>query len=427
MTSLIYSSMTESVKSVDAELCQDDGHELHDVEEQMAWNSLIATQRIFVAVDLHDNQDTISTFIRELIKFVATIPPEKIFISIYESGSADATPAFVQLLKGMLKMMKISHEITSNSSHTKVSNQHRIDFLSTLRNAALEPLFRHNGEPEKWYDQVVFLNDVIFCAKDIKKLLLYRADMACGLDYDKVSGRFGFYDTWVARDINGRPFTKEPGYVQDENSAARLSKGLPINVHCCWNGLAVLNAEPFHRGLRFRTAKVGECSASECSLLCKDLSFNGYNRKVVDPMVRLAYTLNDFKGVRPRGPGIGSREFMRLFKVPEGKNAAAVRRDGKRISSATSSNYINSKDASAEMAIDGMAETLWRANPATTNPWFQVDLGALVKVRSMKLVWEIGCASGYTISSSADGQTWDTVFGAEIKPECNGHSKRLLK
>eukprot|EP00959_Pyramimonas_sp_CCMP1952_P449813 9418233-Pyramimonas_sp.AAC.1 len=38
---------------------------------------------------------------------------------------------------------------------------------------------------------------------------------------------------------------------------------------------AVIKAKPFHQGLRFRNHKGGECAASECSLLCKDLSFNG--------------------------------------------------------------------------------------------------------------------------------------------------------
>jgi len=52
--------------------------------------------------------------------------------------------------------------------------------------------------------------------------------------------------------------------------------------------MTVLNAEPFHRGLRFRHNRGAECAASECSLMCKDLSYNGYVKKVIDPQVRAA-------------------------------------------------------------------------------------------------------------------------------------------
>jgi hypothetical protein len=49
--------------------------------------------------------------------------------------------------------------------------------------------------------------------QDIKRLLTHRADMACGLDYDKVLQHLGFYDTWVAKDINGRPYSKQVTFV----------------------------------------------------------------------------------------------------------------------------------------------------------------------------------------------------------------------
>ena len=31
--------------------------------------------------------------------------------------------------------------------------------------------------------RIVFINDVFFCARDAVRLLLHKADMACGLDY----------------------------------------------------------------------------------------------------------------------------------------------------------------------------------------------------------------------------------------------------
>jgi hypothetical protein len=40
----------------------------------------------------------------------------------------------------------------------------------------------------------------------------------------------------------------------DAASQARARAGLPFAAHCCWNGLAVLRAEPLYRGLAFRWA-----------------------------------------------------------------------------------------------------------------------------------------------------------------------------
>lgn len=59
-----------------------------------------------------------------------------------------------------------------------------------------------------------------------------------------------------------------------------------LPAFCCWNGLAVLRAEPFYRGLRFRSSRPGTGVQSECTHLCIDLWANGYSRVVVDPQVR---------------------------------------------------------------------------------------------------------------------------------------------
>lgn len=45
-------------------------------------------------------------------------------------------------------------------------------------------------------------------------------------------------------------------------------------VQSCWNGIAVLDPAPFYNPphVRFRMAKLseGECSASECGLICSE-------------------------------------------------------------------------------------------------------------------------------------------------------------
>ncbi len=63
-----------------------------------------------------------------------------------------------------------------------------------------------------------------------------------------------FYDCWVARDAGGLPFANNRPFVAHQYSRLRLEAGQPFPVSCCWNGMAVINAAPFRKGIRFRRA-----------------------------------------------------------------------------------------------------------------------------------------------------------------------------
>lgn len=186
-------------------------------------------------------------------------------------------------------------------------------------------------------DKIIFINDVYFCWQDVVRLQQHNADISCGTDWWQNQdgswwfGRDGFdswterrekptfpleisinggavggggstsgsvledsmplmfYDIWVSRDIGGAKFSMAYPFVKDRLSAERFKAGLPFRAQCCWNGLAVLSAEPFRRGVRVRAHQPGECSASECTLLCNDYARLGFTRVVVDPSVQLAY------------------------------------------------------------------------------------------------------------------------------------------
>ncbi len=73
----------------------------------------------------------------------------------------------------------------------------------------------------------------------------------------------------------------------------RFQQHMPIQVQSCWNGVAILDPAPFYqpKHVRFRMARIaeGECSASECSLICNDYWEAGYGRILMVPRVKLAY------------------------------------------------------------------------------------------------------------------------------------------
>lgn len=59
------------------------------------------------------------------------------------------------------------------------------------------------------------------------------------------------------------------------------------------HGLAVSFGRPDTWQCTCRGHEKGECAASECTLLCNDFQRLGYNKIIVDPSVRLAYTYKD--------------------------------------------------------------------------------------------------------------------------------------
>jgi alpha-1,3-mannosyltransferase len=104
-------------------------------------------------------------------------------------------------------------------------------------------------------------------------------------------------DFWVARDIEGRKLGLDFPFTGHGPSEQQLRQGLPVPVHCCWNGLTVVRAQPFLAGLRVRAHQEGECAASECSLLCDDMHRLGYRDVRLDPSVRVAYQQHVFNAM----------------------------------------------------------------------------------------------------------------------------------
>lgn len=125
-----------------------------------------------------------------------------------------------------------------------------------------------------------------------------------------------FYDAWVARTLEGLPFRNLPPYVsENEENVAKLravaqrepifcdwfaeANFVPLSnettrhevqpVQCCWNGLLAVRAEPFYRGLTFRSNLPSECLAASESHMCTDLWNMGYRRVAVHNGVRLSY------------------------------------------------------------------------------------------------------------------------------------------
>ena len=290
--------------------------------------------QIYIVVNLHDNALILPDFIIQLYKLLQFLDGRRVYVSVYESSSSDQSRTHLILLDRLLDTMPLlGHTIQMGSDHLE-PNQHRIDFLASVRNKALEPLNELKQEAPVKFNKVIFMNDVLYCHSDVLELLFQsveqQSDITCGLDFDSDQRGLGYYDTWVGRDVNGEQLAKRPlwQHTSDSESNSRLSDVLPVQMMCCWNGMVVLNAEPFmldepvrfRRDLSQRVSSTAEynkympdkdrgqiplykaCSESEISTLCKDFRQRGFDKVVVVPRVRFAYDLSVYQEMHSKFP-----------------------------------------------------------------------------------------------------------------------------
>ena len=263
-------------------------------------------RRYFFAALLHNNEAVLPFWQRELLKtllVVANRERSNVFVSIYESGSTDATQAWLRELELALQQMGVPSNIHIGGSD-RGSYPGRIEHLAALRNEALKPML---DGTESW-DEVVYLNDVFFCAEGVIEMLLSgresNADMVCSTDYVGVNPKcddedcpdLRLYDIWVAHGVSGKKFRNEPPYMREKKMRDRHMSGRPYPVVSCWNGMVVMNANLFQQArLRFRAGTSLECSASECELFCRDMWAIGRNKIMITPNVQTAYELPIFE------------------------------------------------------------------------------------------------------------------------------------
>lgn len=220
---------------------------------------------------------------------------ESIHVSIFENGSLDNTVMALAHLAAALTQAGIEHTIISSPETTQWASVDRIEQLSIFRNLAIAPMeegirILSNGNASNIdFRTLIFINDVYFCPSDLLNLILNKrvenANAACGLDFrSSATGGVKFYDTWVSRTIKGEVLRSRFDLFSefrngldelftsavDKESKRSWDNRSAIPVYSCWNGMVVLDAQPFLKeGIRFRNGGIDECAASECKILGK--------------------------------------------------------------------------------------------------------------------------------------------------------------
>ncbi|KZT26075.1 glycosyltransferase family 69 protein [Neolentinus lepideus HHB14362 ss-1] len=287
------------------------------------------SHKYFFAINLYNSFDIIPDLFATLFRVAAVLGYHNVYVSIYENGSTDQTKALLRIFDALTRSVGMRVTIRT-SMRTRGAFNHRIEYLAEVRNAAFGPLYELRDAHNEVFDSIIFMNDILPCMDDILELIWQsrknNAGITCAADYmyhDEI-GAPVFYDNWVARDINGTALENAPfeSVFHDPQSSDRFQRHLPIQVQSCWNGIAVLDPEPFYSPphVKFRMARIteGECSASECSLICNDYWDAGYGRILMVPRVKLAYDSKVFDIIHPARRNLTAiRGYVRLGGLPD--------------------------------------------------------------------------------------------------------------
>ncbi|KAL7414687.1 cryptococcal mannosyltransferase 1-domain-containing protein [Mrakia frigida] len=283
----------------------------------------------FFAINLYNSFDVIPDIFATLFRVAAILGYSNVYVSIYENGSTDQTKALLRIFDALAQVAGLRVEIRT-SMRTRGAFNHRIEYLAEVRNAALVPLHELRENKQIVFDSIVFMNDILPCVDDLLELIWQsrrqNAGITCASDYmfhDDI-GSPVFYDNWVARDINGTALENAPfeNVFHHPESSRRFQNHLPVQVQSCWNGVAVLDPAPFYAQphVRFRMANLaaGECSASECSLICNDYTKAGYGRIMMVPRVKLAYDNKVYAIIHPDRRNLTAiRGYRRIGGLPD--------------------------------------------------------------------------------------------------------------
>lgn len=218
--------------------------------------------RIFITSLHWNNEAVLPRWSAELVKLVQVLGRENVFVSIFESGSWDASKSLLGGLDERLSAMHVERNITLGAgTHEEFVSQRpgkskkegwvktlrgkedmrRIPYLASLRNQGLEQLVRLS-EAGNAFDKVLYLGDVVFQVEDVLNLLNtnkgeYAA--ACSLDFSRAPA---FYDTFALRDSEGyEHVTQTWPYFRSQKSRKAMKLMEPVPVRSCWNGIGKLS------------------------------------------------------------------------------------------------------------------------------------------------------------------------------------------
>ena len=305
-------------------------------------------ESVFIVASLYDHDGALAggQWGRAVLELTDLLGRDNVFLSIYENDSGDEGQNALRELEKQVPCNKSLvfedhldwRELPSVTVPGGSKRVKRIEYLAEVRNRALKPLDEH---PERRYDKLLFLNDIVFDPVDAIQLLFstnaddrgvsqYRA--ACAVDFDNP---FKFYDTFATRDLQGYsmgvpffPWFATEGRGESRNDV--LAEKDAVRVRSCWGGMVAFDASFFQRDgsqrslygvqqsspVRFRSGKDLFWEGSECCIIHADIQPPPSD---VDEITDTGIYMNPFVRVAYDGGTLSwlwtTRRFERLYPL----------------------------------------------------------------------------------------------------------------
>ncbi|KAK3672687.1 hypothetical protein LTR78_007499 [Recurvomyces mirabilis] len=199
---------------------------------------------------------------------------------------------------------------------------------------------------------LIFLNDVVTCASDIRELVhqqrLQQADLVVGIDWGTVKAEnedpkdslIRLYDRWMLRGINGElpcPFEQNAGYSpqtdNDGASMATCASDLRVSLGARGGGSNGALRELGRLICQDGYMRSHCPGASECEYVCRDIwnMRQGRGRIVLAPQARTTYNVEGWTPIHRLAParrrdaaGVEALELIVSNEVEAPKNVVCI-------------------------------------------------------------------------------------------------------
>ncbi|KAK7208134.1 glycosyltransferase family 69 protein [Myxozyma melibiosi] len=219
----------------------------------------------FIAANFYNTEKIMPLWTAEMLRLIDVLGEKNVYLSFTENDSRDNTASQLLHLTRYLSYRNIPHSLNITTAihplphkNPWIDTPHRIEYMTEVRNTALEPLRELSGTAlGRRIERIIFINDVIYHHTDVLKLLAAIEDpstsvdplstpetpavMACGMDMEAST----LYDQWALRDRCGNSVNGLYPYFSDPRDRTMVSRGGVVEVGTCWNGIVAMHSGAF--------------------------------------------------------------------------------------------------------------------------------------------------------------------------------------
>ena len=258
-------------------------------KEEILHSDDINHTKYYICSIICNAETIIVDWISQLKLLIDFLGKDNVYISILENAdSKDNTPKYLSEFKNYLDENDIKNKIILEKILEK-GEKERIVYLGQLRDLSMDYLYEIK-DLNFSNTKIIFLNDIIYRYQDVIKLLSTNGgtydsyDSVCALDFYE-----GFYDSWASQLLDGLYFRRYYPYMSNKQAQDAVLNNNLIRTFSCWNGVTVFWAKAFEdRVLYFRHGF--RVRQSECLMVHSDMHLMGFQKTLVDPTVKVAYT-----------------------------------------------------------------------------------------------------------------------------------------